>query len=170
VFPAIASAQYEHLAAGFVGISLSPSQEATLYGLGTDTSPDPAAYVAEWEKMPAADVETLWGGVAAQHEDVVESLWGEDDDVERKKQADVILCTVHGIICKKGICKEYARLLREKERADREAEKAEKAPKGRNSGGGGELSLCVRGCRLIIFLRRRRTWQEQRRARERRNQ
>ncbi|KAJ6626719.1 hypothetical protein B0H10DRAFT_507913 [Mycena sp. CBHHK59/15] len=133
----VAATQYDYvrdLRSGFVNISLSPSQEATLYGLAVDTSPDPSSYVAEWEKMPAPDTDSPWGSeYTAKTEDVVESLWGEDDGVEKKKKADAILCTVHGIICKKGICKEYARLLREKERAVREAA----APKGRANGGGG---------------------------------
>ncbi|KAJ7142213.1 hypothetical protein C8R44DRAFT_657986 [Mycena epipterygia] len=141
-FPLVAAAQYDYVRAakeGIVRISLSPSQEAHLYGAGADTSPDPNAYVAEWEKMPAPDVDSLWGGgggdgmYKAQTEDVVESLWGDDDDAEKKrKAADAVLCKVHGIICKKGICKEYARMLREKERAERDAAAAE----ARGGGGG----------------------------------
>ncbi|KAJ6579949.1 hypothetical protein DFH09DRAFT_1076855 [Mycena vulgaris] len=133
VLPVIAAAQYDHVRGvteGFVSISLSPSQEAHLYGGGAETSPDPNAYVADWEKMPAPDVDSLWG-YKAQKEEVVESLWGDDDDAEKKKKADAILCTVHGIICKKGICKEYARMLREKERAERDA-----ASRGGGGGGG----------------------------------
>ncbi|KAJ7467485.1 hypothetical protein FB451DRAFT_1258686 [Mycena latifolia] len=146
--PVVASAQYDHVRGvteGFVSISLSPSQEAHLYGAGAETSPDPNTYVAEWEKMPAPDVDSLWG-FKAQKEEVVESLWGEEDDVE-KKQADAILCTVHGIICKKGICKEYARLLREKERAEKDAaargggrNKANTGNKANNNNGGRKTS------------------------------
>ncbi|KAJ6592657.1 hypothetical protein B0H19DRAFT_1088268 [Mycena capillaripes] len=123
------------LAAGFVGITLSPSMEANLYGGGAETSPDPNAYVAEWEKMPVPDADSLWptAGYEATKEDVVESLWGEDDDVEKKKQADAILCPVHGIICKKGICKEYARILREKEREKERAERDAKGGKNKNN-------------------------------------
>ncbi|KAJ7152826.1 hypothetical protein C8R46DRAFT_1120376 [Mycena filopes] len=144
---------------GRVNISISPSMEAHLYsnltGAGAvETSPDPNAYVAEWERMPSAPLDGFDGGADAlwpasgfgadsydgggvykvAHEEVVESLWGEDDDnleKERKKQED-ILCTVHGIICKKGICKEYARMLREAER-----EKAAKERGGKNSNNGG---------------------------------
>ncbi|KAJ7791688.1 hypothetical protein B0H13DRAFT_2172855 [Mycena leptocephala] len=97
------------LTAGFVGISISPSMEANLYGGAVDVSPDPNAYVAEWEKMPVVEPEALWptagdGGYKVQKTEVVENLWGDEDDVV-KKQTE-ILCTVHGIICKKGICKE----------------------------------------------------------------
>jgi hypothetical protein len=39
--------------------------------------------------------------------------------------ADAILCNVHGVICPKGICREYARISRERER-----EKATRGGKG----------------------------------------
>ncbi|KAJ7076664.1 hypothetical protein B0H15DRAFT_925112 [Mycena belliarum] len=133
--PTVSAAQYDHVRGvteGFVSISLSPSQEAHLYGAGVEVSPDPSTYVAEWEKMPAPDVDALWG-FKAQTENVVESLWGDEDDAEKKKKTE-ILCTVHGIICKKGICKEYSRLLREKERA--EARKGSDGGKGKGGKGG----------------------------------
>ncbi|KAJ7469325.1 hypothetical protein B0H11DRAFT_2043963 [Mycena galericulata] len=147
VFPVLAAAhapapydRVRDLTSGFVSISLSPSQEACLYGGGpsaADTSPDPNAYVAEWEKMPAPGLEEF--GFTVKKEEVVESLWGDEDDSEQRKQkAAEILCTVHGIICKKGICKEYARMLREKERADREKEReATRGGKGKTNNGGG---------------------------------
>lgn len=121
--PAIASTQYDHVRDvmdGFVHISISPSQEARLYKEDVEVSPDPNAYVAEWEKMPIADVDTLWP--TAGQVDTGENLWGDSDDIEqKKKKQSEILCTVHGIICKKGICQEYGKLLREKERAERDA-------------------------------------------------
>ncbi|KAJ7648046.1 hypothetical protein FB45DRAFT_733077 [Roridomyces roridus] len=107
---------------GMVAIAISPSMEAHLYGGGDETSPDPNAYVAEWERMPEEDHEVY--GYTVKKEALVGNLWGDDDDAEKKKAADVILCTVHGIICKKGICQEYARLLREKERKERDAARA----------------------------------------------
>jgi hypothetical protein len=119
--------------------------EANLYGGAVDVSPDPNAYVAEWEKMPVVEPEALWptagdGGYKVQKTEVVENLWGDEDDVV-KKQAE-ILCTVHGIICKKGICKEYAKILREKERAEREAA-------ARTAGGGGK-GICSFSCSISI--------------------
>jgi hypothetical protein len=125
--------------------------EANLYGTTQDASPDPSAYVAEWEKMPVADEDALsaWpseykpsdlgGGGNEWGEwkpDEGKGLWGaedEDNSAVNKKPADAILCTVHGIICKKGICREYARILREKERAEK-AEK-DRAASGGSKGG-----------------------------------
>ncbi|KAF8145765.1 hypothetical protein K438DRAFT_1991535 [Mycena galopus ATCC 62051] len=141
------------LTAGFVGISLSPSMEANLYGVAVETSPDPGAYVAEWEKMPAEDVDALWpsaykpGDGGDLYEYVVkdnggkggaavENLWGDEPDDNAKvnaKPPNDVVCTVHGIICKKGICSERARLIREKERA----EKLENERAGKGKGGGG---------------------------------
>ncbi|KAJ7119370.1 hypothetical protein C8R43DRAFT_1137074 [Mycena crocata] len=141
----------------FVRISLSPSQEKRLYAAADgdeETSPDPNAYVAEWEKMPEATFVGLWadsgvytgGGFKAQKEEVVESLWGADDEDDsarmNKKPADSLLCSVHGIICKKGICKEYSKMLRDKERSEKEKERKGSWNKTSNNnnkknGGGG---------------------------------
>ncbi|KAJ7214993.1 hypothetical protein GGX14DRAFT_443565 [Mycena pura] len=134
--PSIASTQYDHVRDvmdGFVHISISPSQEARLYKEDVEVSPDPNAYVAEWEKMPIADVDTLWP--TAGQVDTGENLWGDSDDIEqKKKKQSEILCTVHGIICKKGICQEYAKLLREKERAERDGARGGSAKgKGKSS-------------------------------------
>ncbi|KAJ6592698.1 hypothetical protein B0H19DRAFT_1088358 [Mycena capillaripes] len=122
------------LAAGFVGITLSSSTETNLCGARAETSPDSNTYVAEWEKMPAPDADSLWlaAEYEAMKEDVAESLWGKDDDVE-KKQADVILCPEHGIICQQGICREYARILREKKREKERAERDAKGGKNKNN-------------------------------------
>ncbi|KAF7311470.1 Glycoside hydrolase family 79 protein [Mycena kentingensis (nom. inval.)] len=121
----------DDVATGIGLISMSPSQEATLYGL--DAPPiDPSAYVADWEKAAIAEAteNSLWATTTLTSAST--NLWGDDDDIEKKKQqATEILCTVHGIICKKGICQEYARLLREKERAERDA------ARGSNKGGRG---------------------------------
>jgi hypothetical protein len=67
------------------------------------------------------------------------SLW---DDYEEEKPAPVqgLLCTDHGRICKKGICKTYAKQLRDIERAKKDAERAKKMaenPKGDRGRGKG---------------------------------
>ncbi|KAF7304433.1 hypothetical protein HMN09_00845500 [Mycena chlorophos] len=123
-----------------VSVSISPSQEARLYGDAADAhgagmlSPDPNAYVAEWEKTAFT---TTWTSVAAPPgallaEEESENLWGEEDDIESKKQkATEILCPVHGIICKKGICREYSKLLKERERG------GHAKGNGNKNGGGG---------------------------------
>jgi len=89
-----------------------------------------------------------------------ESLW-EDYDKEKGVEEEDRLCTEHGRICKKGICKTYSKLLweaekakkvaerekkvaeREKKVAEREKKKAErekKKGKGRNRGKGKDES------------------------------
>ncbi|KAJ7073160.1 hypothetical protein C8F01DRAFT_1106317 [Mycena amicta] len=105
--------QYDALTTqmGTISMSMSPSQEACLYGPEGDiVAADPNAYVAEWEK---AAIIALSDVSAPEPEQDGANLWGEEDDIEqKKKKTQEILCTVHGIICKKGICQEYARLLR----------------------------------------------------------
>ncbi|KAF7350647.1 hypothetical protein MSAN_01625000 [Mycena sanguinolenta] len=148
------------LAADFVAIAISPSMEANLYGAAVaDTSPDPGAYVAEWEQMPVADADALWPGAYSSYtstpleyspSEKVENLWGEEEALDNSKvnakPPNDIVCTVHGIICKKGICAERARLVREKEKADKLAKEREArgwnkagggGGRGRNSGGNG---------------------------------
>lgn len=149
---ASAHPQVAALAEGFVGITLSPSMEANLYGGGADTSPDPNAYVTEWEKMPStpseADDDELYNyAYTTGKEEVVTDLWGVDDGgvVEQKKKKEAeIVCPVHGILCKKGICREFSRLLREKERQEKAAasakERKEKAAASANGNGG--TSIC----------------------------
>ncbi|KAK7057940.1 hypothetical protein R3P38DRAFT_2843746 [Favolaschia claudopus] len=147
-----ASIEVNSLADGFVGVTISPSQEANLYGAGQDlASPDPNAYVAEWEKMPIVDPETLWpaytpvGGNGDSEwgewdPKDGQNLWGEeagDDKEVNKKPPDTVMCRVHGTICKKGICSEYAKMVREKEREEKEkARKEQQQRRGGGSGGG----------------------------------
>jgi hypothetical protein len=64
---------------------------------------------------------------------VSESLW--DDYEEQKPVTQELLCTDHGRICKKGICKTYAKQLRDIERAKKMADKA-KGDGGRGRGRG----------------------------------
>ncbi|KAJ6493281.1 hypothetical protein C8R45DRAFT_989296 [Mycena sanguinolenta] len=148
------TASADALAADFVAIAISPSMEANLYGAVPDTSPDPGAYVAEWEKMPVADVDALWPGAYSSYtstpldytpSETVENLWGEEAAIDNSKvnakPPNDIVCTVHGIICKKGICSERAKLVREKERAEKLAKEREereaKGGGGKRGGGGG---------------------------------
>ncbi|KAI0311920.1 hypothetical protein OF83DRAFT_708065 [Amylostereum chailletii] len=63
------------------------------------------------KNMAAKTDHNLWADPSA--DDVpVQNLWSdysEDDPVRPAK----ILCRVHGVVCKKGICREYARQLKE---------------------------------------------------------
>ncbi|KAF8157299.1 hypothetical protein K438DRAFT_1861679 [Mycena galopus ATCC 62051] len=72
-----------------------------------------------------------WGEGAAE----AENPWGDapDDNVNAnatvntnaKPAPNDIVCPVHGILCRKGICSERARLVRERERAERAKNVAE---------------------------------------------
>ncbi|KAF7301440.1 hypothetical protein MIND_00709300 [Mycena indigotica] len=112
--------QYDVVVTEMATISMSPSQEARLYNEASPVVVEAHEYIAEWEKTALV---TTWTSkatplVATPEEE--ENLWGEEDDIEqKKKQTQEILCTVHGIICKKGICQEYSRLLKQKEREER---------------------------------------------------
>jgi hypothetical protein len=61
------------------------------------------------------------------------SLW--DDYEEEKPVVEELLCADHGRICKKGICKTYAKQLKEVERAKKMAENP-KGDRGRGRGRG----------------------------------
>lgn len=111
----------------FVRISISPSQEAALSGLTLDSSPDLAAgYVASWQQVKPE--ETLWADTYADNGgEVIENLWADADDDEKKENPEDI-CPVHpGQTCKKGICKARAEMEKKK---DREKAAAERKKKG----------------------------------------
>ncbi|KAG2127214.1 hypothetical protein DEU56DRAFT_530614 [Suillus clintonianus] len=62
---------------------------------------------------------------------------------EDKEQEQPIICNAHGIICKKGICREYAKQVRDADRAQNHVGGDTKKGKGRGKGrefgrGGGE--------------------------------
>lgn len=70
------------------------------------------------------------------------SLW--DDYVEPKPVVQELLCADHGRICKKGICKTYAKQLKEQERAKKMAESpGGERGKGRGKGRGERFSLLL---------------------------
>lgn len=109
-----------------VTISLSPSQDRQLYGLANDESPDPnAAVVHPWEQqfVAAENMENMWDNVGTTEE----NLWGDEET--KKPAVPVILCPVHGIICKKGICKEMSKILKDQERQKAALEKQENQKK-----------------------------------------
>jgi hypothetical protein len=89
-----------------------------------------------WSDHPIADGVT-WDDAPAD----AETQWREQND--DKEQEKPIICNAHGIICKKGICREYAKQVRDAERAQKDATSNNKKAKGRGRGkgftrGGGE--------------------------------
>ncbi|EDR07679.1 uncharacterized protein LACBIDRAFT_298063 [Laccaria bicolor S238N-H82] len=136
----------ERLKEGDVLISLSPSQEKNLYGLGgsddeddlTTMNPDEMelAYVAPWEKtsLPLHTAD-LWGSSEGQggQEGKEVNLWSDEPPPD--PNAGQLMCPSHGKLCKKGICSEMSKLVREEERRKREGER----------GGGGRRGLAFHG-------------------------
>ena len=117
----------EHPKEGEVSISLPPSQEKNLYGLGSDDltamnsdemelamNPDEMelAFVAPWEKtvIPSA-VDQLWSGYAegqGEGSRKGENLWSDEPPPD--PTAGQLMCPSHGKPCKKGICSEMRNL------------------------------------------------------------
>ncbi|KAG1835912.1 hypothetical protein DFJ58DRAFT_820170 [Suillus subalutaceus] len=114
-----------------VQVQISESMERALDGLSLDSiAPgnwDEPTSTQVWSEHPIADGAT-WDDTPAD----AETQWRElNDDKEQEKP---IVCNAHGIICKKGICREYAKQM---------ASSNNKKGKGRGRGkgygrGGGE--------------------------------
>jgi len=131
-------------------ISLSPSQEKNLYGLGLDEDEDDLtemnpeemelAYVAPWEKTAIpTSANDLWGGYAGSsgggqggqgqgEGGKGENLWSDEPPPD--PTAGQLMCPSHGKLCKKGICSEMSKLVREEERKKRDAERGGGGRKG----------------------------------------
>jgi hypothetical protein len=142
-----------------VTISLSPSQDRALYGTplddvegggGADMSPDLyTTTLAPWEQSFKMDYKI---DTTADTGDNIGNLWAEEEKIPRKPAApETPECPVHKKICKKGICQEMSKIVRqmEKEKKEKEKEK-EKGGKGkgrgRNRGRGGRFSLSFKLC------------------------
>lgn len=96
------------------------------------------AYVAPWEKtsLPLHTAD-LWGSSEGQggQEGKEVNLWSDEPPPD--PNAGQLMCPSHGKLCKKGICSEMAKLVREEERRKREGERGGgrrgKGGKGRSS-------------------------------------
>ena len=128
-----------------VHIHFSESMEEEFHGMGIKAIEDedelreldsiaPGVWdepmgTATWETAPAAG----WDDDAEDAED----HWKQNQEVAPKP----ILCNAHGIICKKGICAEYARQLRLTKRAEEEEKRktasANRGKKGARAKGRG---------------------------------
>jgi hypothetical protein len=87
--------------------------EPTAQGTGSDY---PEADGVTWDDTPV-DAEAQW------------------KELQAPKTEQPIICDAHGIICKKGICREYAKQLREAERAKNEPALTPKKGRARGRGG-----------------------------------
>lgn len=72
-------------------------------------------------------------------EDDVDNLWAAEEEKFKLKPVppEMPNCPVHGIICKKGICKKMSKIVKARERAQKEQERKNSRGRGRNGGGEG---------------------------------
>jgi hypothetical protein len=133
-----------------VTISLSPSQDRALYGAALDgdeaaveASPDlHLSTLQPWERVHLETMEFKYpvADTVADGADDGGNLWAAEEEEIKYKPVppEMPNCPVHGLICKKGICKEMAKIVREQERAKKEQEKKDggKAANGRGRNGG----------------------------------
>ncbi|KAG1788324.1 uncharacterized protein HD556DRAFT_863198 [Suillus plorans] len=132
-----------------VQVQISDSMERALDGLSVhdgDMDPDLAELDSiapgRWDEPASTDVwptadGATWDDAPAD----AEAQWMELND--NKEQEKPIICNAHGIICRKGICREYAKQVRDAERAQKDTGSNNKKGKGRGRGreygrGGGE--------------------------------
>ncbi|KAF8435148.1 hypothetical protein L210DRAFT_3506421 [Boletus edulis BED1] len=127
-----------------VHIHFSGSMEEEFHGMGITAADDDyddelgeldAIAPGAWD-APMADATWETNDTAGWDDNALdaEDHWRQNQEPTTKP----ILCNAHGIICKKGICAEYARQLRLTKRAKEEEErKAAGANKGKKGGRGG---------------------------------
>jgi hypothetical protein len=124
-----------------IHVQTSPSLESALDIMSLAESPVPGSgYVAPWEQA-GVDAGPRWDQGAQTQ--ASESLW---DDYDAPSQEPVpVLCIAHGVICKKGICMEYDRQLKELAKAQRGPIDSGrgKGKRGERGGRGGELRPSV---------------------------
>ncbi|KAG6331622.1 hypothetical protein ID866_7467 [Astraeus odoratus] len=126
-----------------VHIQISESFEEEFHGVNIKEYRDPDAGLAELDAVaPGAWDQPIAGGTwetanTGGWDDVpndAESQW-----TESQKDPEKQLCNVHGVICKKGICLEYAKQVRAakraKEMADAEKERASRGKKNNRGRG-----------------------------------
>lgn len=108
---------------GLDSFSLGDRSPADIYEIADEEHVDPEfVYASAWHRpLSYDDSKSTFGNesVAESYPEsrVTESLWGDDDIGEKKAAEPAILCKTHGLICKKGICRDYARQLREYNKA-----------------------------------------------------
>ncbi|KAL4260373.1 hypothetical protein AB1N83_009377 [Pleurotus pulmonarius] len=108
---------------GLDSFSLGDRSPADIYEIADEEHVDPEfVYASAWHRpLSYDDSKSSFGNgsIAESYPEtqITESLWGEDDIGEKKAAEPAILCTTHGLICKKGICRDYARQLREYNKA-----------------------------------------------------
>jgi hypothetical protein len=139
-----------------VTISLSPSQDRALYGVGlkeddnaaANVSPDPHLTVLQpWERAVSETAEFQYEGG-----DVGVNLWAEEEAKIKYKPVppEMPMCPVHNLLCKKGICKEMAKIVKQQELAKKQQER--EATRGKGRGRRGERFFSFVIYLLILYL------------------
>jgi hypothetical protein len=113
--------------AGFQGIEFAG---LAISETGEERDDPEFGIVEPWEEEQA--VQTFWG--ATRQPEVQDSLW-DDPEPAQAATSPGIVCRVHGVICRKGICEEYANQLREQKMAkwkEEDEKNGGKKGKGKN--------------------------------------
>ncbi|KAI0919208.1 hypothetical protein AcW1_003353 [Taiwanofungus camphoratus] len=110
--------------------------ERVMEGLSIEDDMDSAAEDGCAVPAPAQEPKNLWTTAAPVQ--VYKSLWANEEESQEPQLT--LLCTEHGVTCKKGICKVYAAQLKAQQRAEREKkrekEREKRAARGVDKGRG----------------------------------
>ncbi|KAJ8517637.1 hypothetical protein ONZ45_g5213 [Pleurotus djamor] len=114
---------------------LSLAHPDDICDIARDEGVDPAhVYMASWERSTnsARDGSSTYetaplaaDSYAPTSSNVTDSLWDDDEPSKSTSSATApaLICKTHGVICKKGICLDYSKQLKEAERAKKLNEK-----------------------------------------------
>jgi hypothetical protein len=135
---------------------ISPSMEDAIEDEEASESADPEIYVVpgwEGEEGEGEGEGMHWEEAqsVATSGEVQESLW---DDAPPESATPQMLCTAHGVACKKGICGQYAQQLREakkKEWAEKDSARDSEKRKKKKGKGKGKAKDGV--CYAIVAVR-----------------
>ncbi|KAF8883299.1 hypothetical protein BD779DRAFT_1647774 [Infundibulicybe gibba] len=131
------ASEYTQILDEFVGIPRSANPNVTLYGLEYLDEDDDVEAIDPWvrtdivDPVPPAAPPTVAEPTARETAEEQTAKEPAEKEQETVPAPIVILCPVHGVICKKKICRTYTKLYREAERKQKqelkEAEKEEQA-------------------------------------------
>jgi hypothetical protein len=109
-------------------------------------SPDPNTTLHPWE-LHLEKVQYTYVAPGDDEDDDGGNLWADEEEKLKLKPVppEMPRCPVHDLLCKKGICKDMSRIIKEQERAKKEQEKKNTRGKGRNGarGEGSSSVLCA---------------------------
>lgn len=148
------SLDVDELVAHTVAMDLEDEEDdQEYYGAGLENvlasagiAPSPALPTPDYDPIDHTGVGVHVSGVSAADIVVEDSLWGDPLEDRKKKNKskngkdeEVLLCTYHGKVCSRGICKVYEKQLREQKKLKESQEPRDwrSGTGGRNNGRGG---------------------------------